>query len=161
MSLIPRKESHSVGLYNHRLSRARNLILVVLSETYINIGVADSDLIHINQTQTSRDLRHHSTYCTNPTSSLYTTTRHLFNNIYSSFPTPPLKMSSTLSVPAHLNFITGNKNKLAEVQAILSGVIELRNENIDLVEVQGTVEQVTSDKARRAAEAVRSQSYII
>jgi inosine triphosphate pyrophosphatase len=62
---------------------------------------------------------------------------------------------STPSVPAHLNFITGNKNKLAEVQAILTGVIELRNENIDLVEIQGTVEQVTSDKARRAAEAVR------
>jgi inosine triphosphate pyrophosphatase len=62
---------------------------------------------------------------------------------------------ATPSVPAHLNFITGNKNKLAEVQAILAGVIELRNENIDLVEIQGTVEQVTSDKARRAAEAVR------
>jgi inosine triphosphate pyrophosphatase len=67
---------------------------------------------------------------------------------------------STPSVPAHLNFITGNKNKLAEVQAILAGVIELRNENIDLVEIQGTVEQVTSDKARRAAEAVRfAMSY--
>lgn len=58
------------------------------------------------------------------------------------------------SVPAHLNFITGNKNKLAEVQAILSGVIELRNQNVDLVEIQGTVEEVTKDKARRAAEAV-------
>ena len=62
------------------------------------------------------------------------------------------------SVPAHLNFITGNKNKLAEVQAILAGVIELRNENIDLVEIQGSVEDVTTDKARRAAEAVRSNS---
>ncbi|RAQ99808.1 Ham1-like protein [Stemphylium lycopersici] len=59
------------------------------------------------------------------------------------------------SVPAHLNFITGNKNKLAEVQAILSGVIELRNQNVDLVEIQGTVEEVTKDKARRAAEAVQ------
>jgi Tfp pilus assembly protein FimV len=63
-------------------------------------------------------------------------------------------MSSTPSVPQHLNFITGNKNKLAEVQAILSGVIELRNQNVDLVEIQGTVEEVTKDKARRAAEAV-------
>jgi inosine triphosphate pyrophosphatase len=67
----------------------------------------------------------------------------------------PIKMSST-QVPAHLNFITGNKNKLAEVQAILSGVIELRNQNVDLVEIQGTVEEVTKDKARRAAEAVSS-----
>jgi inosine triphosphate pyrophosphatase len=65
-------------------------------------------------------------------------------------------MSST---PAHLNFITGNKNKLAEVQAILAGVIELRNENIDLVEIQGSVEDVTTDKARRAAEAVRSRFH--
>jgi inosine triphosphate pyrophosphatase len=64
-------------------------------------------------------------------------------------------MASTPSVPAHLNFITGNKNKLAEVQAILSGVIELRNQNVDLVEIQGTVEEVTKDKARRAAEEVR------
>jgi inosine triphosphate pyrophosphatase len=65
-------------------------------------------------------------------------------------------MTSAPAVPKHLNFITGNKNKLAEVQAILTGVIELRNENIDLIEIQGTVEEVTTDKARRAAEAVRS-----
>ncbi|KAI4640750.1 hypothetical protein J4E93_008342 [Alternaria ventricosa] len=58
-------------------------------------------------------------------------------------------------IPTTLNFITGNKNKLAEVQAILSGVIELRNQNVDLVEIQGTVEEVTKDKARRAAEAVQ------
>lgn len=64
-------------------------------------------------------------------------------------------------VPKHLNFITGNKNKLAEVQAILDGVIELRNQNIDLVEIQGTVEEVTTDKARRAAEAVRPQCLLI
>ncbi|KAF2847274.1 inosine triphosphate pyrophosphatase [Plenodomus tracheiphilus IPT5] len=60
-----------------------------------------------------------------------------------------------MSAPQHLNFITGNKNKLAEVQAILKGVIELRNENVDLVEIQGTVEEVTVDKARRAAEAIK------
>ncbi|KAL6708146.1 nucleoside triphosphate pyrophosphohydrolase ham1 [Coniothyrium glycines] len=66
-------------------------------------------------------------------------------------------MSSSRSpkVPKHLNFITGNKNKLAEVQAILAGVIELRNQNVDLVEIQGTVEEVTMDKARRAAEAIQ------
>lgn len=64
-------------------------------------------------------------------------------------------MTSTPTVPKHLNFITGNKNKLAEVQAILDGVIELRNQNVDLVEIQGTVEEVTTDKARRAAEAIQ------
>jgi hypothetical protein len=67
------------------------------------------------------------------------------------------KMSTT-AVPKHLNFITGNKNKLAEVQAILAGVIELQNQNVDLVEIQGTVEEVTKDKARRAAESVRKDS---
>jgi inosine triphosphate pyrophosphatase len=41
-----------------------------------------------------------------------------------------------------------------QVQAILEGVIELRNQNVDLVEIQGTVEEVTKDKCRRAAEAV-------
>lgn len=61
-------------------------------------------------------------------------------------------MASTL--PTTLNFITGNKNKLAEVQSILEGIIELRNQNIDIVEIQGTVEEVTTDKARRAAETV-------
>jgi inosine triphosphate pyrophosphatase len=70
----------------------------------------------------------------------------------SSIPYPPRKMPSQL--PTALNFITGNKNKLAEVQAILAGVIELQNQNIDLVEIQGTVEEVTTDKARRAAEAI-------
>lgn len=74
---------------------------------------------------------------------------------------PALTMTSTPSVPKHLNFITGNKNKLAEVQAILEGVIELRNENVDLVEIQGTVEEVTTDKARRAAEVVRITSLAL
>jgi hypothetical protein len=63
-------------------------------------------------------------------------------------------MTTTPSVPKHLNFITGNRNKLAEVQAILSGVIDLRSQSLDLVEIQGTVEEVTKDKCRRAAEAV-------
>lgn len=67
---------------------------------------------------------------------------------------------STPKVPKHLNFITGNKNKLAEVQAILEGVIELRNQNVDLVEIQGTVEEVTADKVRRAAEAVSLEFHI-
>lgn len=59
--------------------------------------------------------------------------------------------------PKELNFITGNANKLAEVKAILadSGV-ELRSQSVDLVEIQGTVEEVTKDKCRRAAEHVRA-----
>jgi len=57
--------------------------------------------------------------------------------------------------PTELNFITGNANKLAEVEAILSdtGVV-LKNQSLDLVEIQGTVEEVSKDKCRRAAEIV-------
>ncbi len=53
-----------------------------------------------------------------------------------------------------VNFITGNKNKLVEVQAILEPAIEVRSQAVDLVEIQGTIEEVTVDKCRRAAEAV-------
>jgi inosine triphosphate pyrophosphatase len=53
-----------------------------------------------------------------------------------------------------LNFITGNKNKLAEVQAILGHCVELQSRSIDLVEIQGTVEEISRDKCRRAAEQV-------
>jgi len=57
--------------------------------------------------------------------------------------------------PRELNFITGNKNKLAEVAAILepTGII-LRNQALDIPELQGTIEQITTDKCRRAAELV-------
>ena len=56
--------------------------------------------------------------------------------------------------PRQLNFITGNKNKLLEVQAILGDTVDLRNQSIDLPELQGTIEEISKDKCRRAAEAV-------
>jgi len=58
--------------------------------------------------------------------------------------------------PKELNFITGNKNKLAEVQAILSNTpVKLQSQALDLVEIQGTIEEISHDKCRRAAEAVQ------
>ncbi|CAK1366535.1 unnamed protein product [Cercospora beticola] len=61
-----------------------------------------------------------------------------------------------MAPPKHLNFITGNANKLAEVQAILSFTpVELGSQNVDLVEIQGTIEEISKDKASRAAEAVQ------
>ncbi|KAG9077137.1 nucleoside triphosphate pyrophosphohydrolase ham1 [Ceratobasidium sp. UAMH 11750] len=56
-----------------------------------------------------------------------------------------------------LTFVTGNANKLREVQEILAGgtvplVIESRN--IDLPEIQGTPAEVSREKCRRAAEIV-------
>lgn len=57
--------------------------------------------------------------------------------------------------PSHLNFITGNANKLAEVAAILEPTgVELRSQAIDLPELQGTIEEISRDKCRRAANAV-------
>lgn len=54
-----------------------------------------------------------------------------------------------------LNFITGNANKLREVKAMLEPEIEVRNQNLDLEEIQGTIEEVSKSKCRRAAEMVR------
>ena len=53
-----------------------------------------------------------------------------------------------------LNFITGNKNKLIEVRAILGETVDLTSQALELVEIQGTIEEVSADKCRRAAEAV-------
>ncbi|KAI9826870.1 MAG: nucleoside triphosphate pyrophosphohydrolase ham1 [Thelocarpon impressellum] len=57
--------------------------------------------------------------------------------------------------PKILNFITGNKNKLAEVEAILGSAVELQSLSLDLVEIQGSIEDISSDKCRRAADAVK------
>lgn len=53
-----------------------------------------------------------------------------------------------------LHFITGNPNKLAEVQAILGNTVPLRNRSLDLVEIQGTIEEISKDKCRQAAAMV-------
>ncbi|KAI1339014.1 putative ham1 family protein [Xylariaceae sp. FL0016] len=55
-----------------------------------------------------------------------------------------------------INFITGNANKLAEVCAILEPAgITVTNQALDLPEVQGTVEDVTIEKCRVAADRIR------
>ena len=54
-----------------------------------------------------------------------------------------------------LNFITGNKNKLTEVKAILDGLVPLKSQSLDLTEIQGTIEDVSKDKCSRAAAIVR------
>lgn len=53
-----------------------------------------------------------------------------------------------------VNFITGNKNKLGEVKAILEPTISVQSQALDLIEVQGTLEEVTIAKCRAAAEQV-------
>jgi hypothetical protein len=65
-----------------------------------------------------------------------------------------LQSGSVNMAPKELNFITGNKNKLTEVQAILGDVVHLQSQSLDLVEIQGTIEDVSTDKCRRATELV-------
>ncbi|KAL8996769.1 MAG: hypothetical protein Q9169_003792 [Polycauliona sp. 2 TL-2023] len=56
--------------------------------------------------------------------------------------------------PTELVFITGNRNKLAEVQAILGDTVPLSSRSLDLLEIQGTTEDISKDKCRRAADLV-------
>lgn len=57
--------------------------------------------------------------------------------------------------PKELNFITGNKNKLREVQEILSVTpVKLQSQNIDVPELQGTIEEISQSKCRAAADIV-------
>ena len=59
-----------------------------------------------------------------------------------------------------LNFITGNKNKLAEVRAILGSVINVENQVVDVPEIQGSIEDIAKEKSRRAAEVVRNRQTL-
>ena len=75
-----------------------------------------------------------------------------------------MKMAQPPTQARHIivNFITGNTNKLSEVKAILENDLEpaaairvrVESQALDLVEIQGTLEEVTIDKCRRAADLV-------
>ncbi|KAI0866173.1 inosine triphosphate pyrophosphatase-like protein [Xylaria cubensis] len=60
------------------------------------------------------------------------------------------------AVPREVNFITGNANKLSEVRAILepTGTV-VRSQALDLPEIQGSLEDVTREKCRVAADLVK------
>ncbi|KAL4760307.1 non-canonical purine NTP pyrophosphatase [Aspergillus foveolatus] len=53
-----------------------------------------------------------------------------------------------------INFITGNKNKLAEVRAIIGNVVDVQNQTVDVPEIQGSIEEIAKEKCRHAANAV-------
>lgn len=56
----------------------------------------------------------------------------------------------------NIKLVTSNPNKLADIGAILSAAgISIQSVAIDLVEIQGTVEEISSAKCRAAAEIVR------
>lgn len=61
--------------------------------------------------------------------------------------------------PTKLTFLTGNAGKLREFQAIMKDVAGLEVTNrgdVEIDEIQGTIEEIARDKARRGAAAVRS-----
>ncbi|KAL0944166.1 HAM1 family protein [Colletotrichum truncatum] len=60
-----------------------------------------------------------------------------------------------MATPPVVNFITGNANKLREVKAILEPAITVQSQAVDLEEVQGTVEEVTLAKCRKAADTIQ------
>ena len=65
-------------------------------------------------------------------------------------------MATSKKSTTTINFITGNKNKLAEVQAMMADEkdIEITNQSLDVDEIQGSVEEIARDKCARAAELV-------
>ena len=57
-----------------------------------------------------------------------------------------------------INFITGNRNKVAEVEAILAHTgLSVKSQSLDLTEIQGSIEDIAVDKCRRAADIVREK----
>ena len=62
----------------------------------------------------------------------------------------------SVRAPPVVNFITGNANKLSEVKAILEPAIRVDSQAIDIEEIQGSIEEVTEAKCRKAADVVMS-----
>ncbi|KAH9998287.1 Ham1-like protein [Russula vinacea] len=57
----------------------------------------------------------------------------------------------------HLVFVTGNAGKLREVREILAQgttPVEIESRDLDLPEIQGTTQEVATEKCRRAAEQI-------
>ncbi|KAJ5595303.1 uncharacterized protein N7459_001511 [Penicillium hispanicum] len=51
-------------------------------------------------------------------------------------------------------FVTGNPNKVIEVNAILGDAIAVQPLALDIPEIQGTLEEIARDKCRRAAQII-------
>lgn len=55
-------------------------------------------------------------------------------------------------------FVTGNKHKISEIRAIFNDDVSFETRSINLPEIQGTVEEITREKCRAAAEQVERLS---
>jgi inosine triphosphate pyrophosphatase len=56
-------------------------------------------------------------------------------------------------------FVTGNPNKVIEVNAILGDAVPVQPLALDIPEIQGTLEEIATEKCRRAAEIVRGPRF--
>ena len=128
----------------HRVAHSRQRV------TELSVGA------HPTQAVVDRPASNHSIapsilyqpqYLTQPETSPH----HSNINNTPNFASPPQKARMA---PQGLNFITGNANKLLEVRAILGDCVTLHSREVDVPEIQGSIEEVSKDKARRAAEAV-------
>lgn len=71
-------------------------------------------------------------------------------------------MTSSLSklMPISITFVTGNQNKLREVQKILGDSINLVPVQIDLPELQGEMDDISIEKCKIAAKHVKGPVII-
>lgn len=53
-----------------------------------------------------------------------------------------------------MTFVTGNANKLREVKAILEPTIQVESKSLDIDEIQGSINEITQSKCRKAAELI-------
>lgn len=66
-------------------------------------------------------------------------------------------MASSATRPKNLVFLTSNAGKLREFQAVMSNVPDLTVSNrgdVDIDEIQGTIELIARDKASKGAQAI-------
>ncbi|ETW84205.1 hypothetical protein HETIRDRAFT_314162 [Heterobasidion irregulare TC 32-1] len=70
----------------------------------------------------------------------------------------------SLNNGAKLSFVTGNANKLKEVQAILldsqGHLLEIEPKDYDLPEIQGTTQEIAKEKCRAAARLVNGPCIV-
>ncbi|CAO3625810.1 unnamed protein product [Cunninghamella echinulata] len=59
-----------------------------------------------------------------------------------------------------LVFVTGNKNKLVEVQQIFKGVIDIESHKVDLPELQGETKDIAAQKCKMAADIIQGPCII-
>ncbi|CAI7659954.1 unnamed protein product [Penicillium bialowiezense] len=59
-----------------------------------------------------------------------------------------------------LTFVTGNPNKVIEVHAIIGDTIPIQPLALDIPEIQGSLEEIASDKCRRAAQIINGPVLI-